>query len=154
MWHEPCCFCSFHLGFPGGLAANGGFPGSNCNAGDLGSIPGLGRFPGEGKGYPLQYSGLEKYSPWGHTGPDMTELLSLHFASVNPTVTLQKRSVITLGAFVYCCLKFFFFLPLLIFQISTPFQNSVQLPFLPWHLSTPQASFISLNSMVLTSSFC
>ena len=32
---------------------------SACNAGDLGSIPGLGRFPGEGKGYPLQYSGLE-----------------------------------------------------------------------------------------------
>ena len=32
---------------------------STCNAGDLGSIPGLGRSPGEGKGYPLQYSGLE-----------------------------------------------------------------------------------------------
>ena len=32
---------------------------SACNAGDLGSIPGLGRFPGEGKSYPLQYSGLE-----------------------------------------------------------------------------------------------
>ena len=32
---------------------------STCNAGDLGSIPGLGRFPGEGKVYPLQYSGLE-----------------------------------------------------------------------------------------------
>ena len=31
-----------------------------CNAGDLGSIPGLGRSPGEGKGYPLQYSDLEK----------------------------------------------------------------------------------------------
>ena len=30
-----------------------------CNAGDLGSIPGLRRSPGEGKGYPLQYSGLE-----------------------------------------------------------------------------------------------
>ena len=30
------------------------------NAGDLGLIPGLGRSPGEGKGYPLQYSGLEK----------------------------------------------------------------------------------------------
>ena len=43
-----------------------GFPGSSvgkesaCNAGDAGSIPGLGRFPGEGKGYSLQYSGLEK----------------------------------------------------------------------------------------------
>ena len=32
---------------------------STCNAGDLGSIPGLGRCPGEGKGYPLQDSGLE-----------------------------------------------------------------------------------------------
>ena len=32
---------------------------SSCNAGDLGLIPGLGRSPGEGKGYPLQYSGLE-----------------------------------------------------------------------------------------------
>ena len=32
---------------------------SACNAGDLGSIPGLGKAPGEGKGYPLQYPGLE-----------------------------------------------------------------------------------------------
>ena len=32
---------------------------SACNAGDLDSIPGLGRSPGEGKHYPLQYSGLE-----------------------------------------------------------------------------------------------
>ena len=32
---------------------------SACDVGDLGSIPGLARSPGEGKGYPLQYSGLE-----------------------------------------------------------------------------------------------
>ena len=32
---------------------------SACNAGDLGLIPGLGRSPGEGNGYPVQYSGLE-----------------------------------------------------------------------------------------------
>ena len=32
---------------------------ATCNAGDLGSIPGFRRSPGEGKGYPLQYSGLE-----------------------------------------------------------------------------------------------
>ena len=32
---------------------------STCNAGDLGSIPGLGRSPGGGNGYPLQYSCLE-----------------------------------------------------------------------------------------------
>ena len=42
-----------------------GFPDSSvgkesaCSVGDLGLIPGLGRSPGEGKGYPLQYSGLE-----------------------------------------------------------------------------------------------
>ena len=48
---------------------------STCNAGDLGSIPGLGRFPGEGKGYPLQYPGLENglHSPWGCKELDMTE---------------------------------------------------------------------------------
>ena len=33
--------------------------GLTCNAGDLGSVPGLGRFLGEGKGYPLEFSDLE-----------------------------------------------------------------------------------------------
>ena len=42
-------------GFPCGSAGKE----SACNAGDLGLIPGLGRSPGEGKGYTLQYSGLE-----------------------------------------------------------------------------------------------
>ena len=41
--------------FPGGSAGKE----SSCSAGDLGSIPGLGRSPGEGKGYPLQYSSLD-----------------------------------------------------------------------------------------------
>ena len=53
------------LGFPCGWAGKE----SPCNAGDLDSIPGLGRCPGEGKGYPLQYSGLENLN--------MTEWLSL-----------------------------------------------------------------------------
>ena len=34
------------------------------NAGDPGLIPGSGRSPGEGKGYPLQYSGLENSMEW------------------------------------------------------------------------------------------
>jgi len=37
----------------------GGLQESTCNAGDPGLIPGLERSPGEGKGYPYQYSGLE-----------------------------------------------------------------------------------------------
>ena len=59
---------------------------STCNAGDLGSIPGLGRFPGGGRGNPLQYPCLENppgqrrlqatYSPWGHKELDTTEQLS------------------------------------------------------------------------------
>ena len=44
-----------HMGFHGDSAGKE----SACNVGDLGLVPGLGRFPGEGKGYPLQYSGLE-----------------------------------------------------------------------------------------------
>ena len=62
--------------FPGGSDSKE----SPCNAGDLGSIPWLGRFPGEGKGYPLQYSSLEfhgQYSPWDRKELDMTERLSL-----------------------------------------------------------------------------
>jgi len=42
---------------------------STCNAGDLAWIPGLGRSPGEGKGYPLQYS-------WGRKELDTTERLN------------------------------------------------------------------------------
>ena len=43
------------MGFPGGSDGKD----SACNAGDLGSIPGSGRYPGEGNGNALQYSGLE-----------------------------------------------------------------------------------------------
>ena len=52
----------------GGLPCASAGKESTCNAGDLGSVPGLGRSPGERKGYPLQYSGLENsvdYSPFG-----------------------------------------------------------------------------------------
>ena len=46
---------NMHMRFSGG--SDGKI--SACGAGDLGLIPGSGRSPGEGKGYPLQYSGLE-----------------------------------------------------------------------------------------------
>ena len=60
------------LGFPCG---SGGKE-SICSVGGLGSIPGLGRSPGEGNGYPLQYSGLENsmdYTVHGHKESDTTE---------------------------------------------------------------------------------
>ena len=52
---------------------------STCNGGDLGSIPGLEKSPGEGKGYVLQYSGLENSmdSPWGLK--ERIQLSDFHF---------------------------------------------------------------------------
>ena len=98
------------LGFPGGVARKE----SACNVGDLGSISGLERSPGEGKGYPLQHSGLEKfhgrYRPWGHKELDTTEQPSLL------KVAQETRScVLPVGYFSAClfceshCSKISFF---------------------------------------------
>ena len=72
-----------------------------CKVGDLGSIPGLGRSPGEWKGYPLQYSGLENsmdcINLWGCKELDMTERLSLSFSlwpSDNTVSSWRKRTAV------------------------------------------------------------
>ena len=60
------------MSFPGGSDGEE----SACNVGDLGSIPELGRYPGEGHGDPLQYSCLENphgQSSWGSKESDMAE---------------------------------------------------------------------------------
>ena len=66
------------MSFPGGSDGEE----STLSVGDLGSVPGLGRFPGGGHGNPLQYSCLENphgekylvgYSPWGRRELDTTE---------------------------------------------------------------------------------
>ena len=54
-WRRDRLPTTVFLGFPCGSAGKE----STCNVGDLGSTPGLGRSPGEGKGYTFQYSGLE-----------------------------------------------------------------------------------------------
>ena len=50
-----------------------------CNAGDLGPIPGLGRSPGEGKGYPLQYSCLENSMDYHWVTKSWAQLSDFHF---------------------------------------------------------------------------
>ena len=77
-----------YMGFPGSSAGKE----SACSAGELGLIPGLRRSPGEGSGYPLQYSGLENsmdrgawwatYSPWGCKESDRTERLTLSYVYI------------------------------------------------------------------------
>ena len=82
---HPCCF----RGFPGGLAGKE----STFNAGDMGSVPRLGRYPGGGHGNPLQYSCLKNpygqrslagCSPWGCKESDTTEWPSKAQISMQP----------------------------------------------------------------------
>ena len=92
--------------FQVGIAHFGGCPcgsagkESACNAGDLGSIPGLGRFLGGGHGNPLEYSCLENhhgqgslagYSPWGHKELDMTEWLSTSHSTFYLSINLPMK---------------------------------------------------------------
>ena len=78
---------SVALGFPCGSASKE----STCNAGDLDSIPGLGRSPGVGKGYPLQYSGLENSMDYTVHGvsKSWTRLSDFHFLFLPCCLTLH-----------------------------------------------------------------
>ena len=69
-------------------------------AGDTGSIPGLGRSPGEGNGNPLQYSYLENsigqrnmvgLSPWGRKGLGTDEWMSMHTCSMHNGILLSHK---------------------------------------------------------------
>ena len=72
------------MGFPCGSAGKE----STYNEGELGLIPGLGRSPGEGKGYPLQYSGLENSMDHIVHGvaESQTQLSDFHFALLGGSV--------------------------------------------------------------------
>jgi len=77
-------------GFPCGSAGKE----STCNGRDLGLIPGLGRSPGEGKGYPLQYSGLENSMDCIVHGvaKSQTQLSDFHFTCIS-IITLNINAV-------------------------------------------------------------
>ena len=83
--------------FPGGLEVKA----SACNAGDLGSIPGLGRSPGEGNGNPLQYSYLENPMDGGawwatvhgvaKSRTQMSDFTSLHFKAKEKALAWRRQ---------------------------------------------------------------
>ena len=84
------------MGFPGGSVSKK----SPCNAGDLGSIPGLGRSLGEGNSYPLQYSGLENsmdYVVHGVT-KSWTRLSNFHIFIITKT-----NNTIIISTHKYMC---------------------------------------------------
>ena len=86
------------MGFPGGSAGQE----SACNAGDLGSIPGFGRSPGEGNGYLFQYSGLANSMDCivHRVAKSQTRLSDFHFHMIVGLAILQ----------------FFFFFFILLFE--------------------------------------
>ena len=81
------------------VASNGLLCGSDgkdtCNVGDLGLIPGLGRFPGYGNGYPLQYSCLENSmdrGAWWATVHGVTESHT-HLSDFTPEFLLDQTRI-------------------------------------------------------------
>ena len=109
-----CCYCFLEvtlglLGFPGSSVSKE----SACSAGDLGLIPGLGRFPGEGNGNPLQYSCLEnpmdreawQVTAHGAQESDMTQQLNHHMGViyVDPQLRLTVDIVFILVQTVKHC---------------------------------------------------
>ena len=88
---------------------------STCSAGYLGSIPGLGRSPGEGKGYPLQHSGLENSTDCMVHGvaKNQTQLSDFHF-----TFKIPGRQM-----YLYTCVRAFLQVMITPFVPSTPTQT-------------------------------
>ena len=83
--------CELQKGFPGGSAGTE----STCNAGDLDSISGLGRSPGEVKGYPLQYSGLTNFMDCivHRVRESRTQLNGFHLQPGGTTKTVDRHRV-------------------------------------------------------------
>ena len=106
----PCpCVCVW--GLPGGSVSNEYV----CNVGDLCLIPGLGRAPGEGNGYPLQYSGLENSMERGGdrqaisrgVAKSQTRLSDFHMCVYMCIFVFSKLHLFQLLPVCYmqCCIK-------------------------------------------------
>ena len=134
--------------FPGGSDCKE----SSCNAGDLGSIPVLGRSPGEGNGNPLRYSCLENpheqrsltgYSPWGRKELDRTEWLSIHrmVKIQNAENTKYWRGCGSTGKLVHCWWECKMVQPLRM----TVWQFSLQNQIYVYHVIQQPCSFIFIQ---------
>ena len=94
------CQKSFEVWTKKGFSGGSEVKASACNVGDLGSIPGLRRPPGDGNGNPLQYSCLQNpmdggtwwavYSPPGHKESDLTEWLNYEQRNTSVNISGSK----------------------------------------------------------------
>ena len=140
---------------------------SACHVGDLGPISGLGRSPGEGKGYPLQYSGLENSMDCIVQGvtTSRTRLSDFHFQCANWLITkegsFQKSgtSRFSLPDDNQCPLSqqaptqtyylWFMFFPLILFLIMLPdFYGTSQVPRSRSQAEGPYLSYLDYTQNV------
>ena len=134
------------MGFPCGSTGKE----SACSAGDLGSIPGLGRSPGEGKGYPRQYSGPENSMDYTVHGvsKSRTRLSDFHLhqchnwvdvgmkINTKPWVALLNLQLLTQYHLLYAssgytsdlCILFLNFMGQNLIQASPPLVNCMSSP--------------------------
>ena len=91
------------LGFPGSSADKE----STCSAGDTGLIPGLGRSPGEGNGYPLQYSGLENFLDCIVHGVAVSQTQRSDFHFPFPWMKGKKNDAVVMTIMIICFLLSF-----------------------------------------------
>ena len=101
-WNSQIAVNSYEYGFPCSSVGKE----SACNAGNPSSIPGLGRSPGEGKGYPFQYSGPEKSMDCIVHGvaKSRTLLNDFHFLSFHMNIQQWAKTdnAISFMEFIYC----------------------------------------------------
>ena len=90
-----CCtqYARFNMSFPDSSLGKE----SACSVGDLSLIPQLGRSPGEGNSYPLQYSGLENsmncYSSWGRKETQLSDLRNMPASLENSAMATGLEKV-------------------------------------------------------------
>ena len=153
-----------HNIFPGGSGGKEYI----CTVGDLGSIPGLGRSPGEGNGYPPtpvfwpgEFQGL--YSPWGPKGSDTTEclLLSLSYAKSQSKQKHSKsflilhmitnfQDIVFISIYKYLLSFAVVLLLNCVWLFVTPWTAACQAP-LPFTLSQSLLKFMSIEQVMLFS---
>ena len=106
-------------GFPGGSAGRA----SACNSGGLGSIPGLGSSPGEGKDYPLQYSGLENSMDWQSMGLQRVRHSWATFTlciDVTSSFLMSGTSSLTFSLFLIWFISFYWYSQTTEFWVGFP----------------------------------
>ena len=126
----------FHYNWPSHKICSSAGKESACNAGDLGSIPGLGRPPGEGSGNPLQYSCLENPMNRGAWWATVHGVARVRHDLASKPHNWPNHVYFCIWIYLYLCLHFLS--PRLLSAMANILESSL-------HISSPMYSLALLN---------